>query len=61
MHPWREIGDRVFVRRYRFLDQTIGLVVGDGISVAWPLYTSLLRAKELIFTGDRIKIGRAHV
>lgn len=32
----------------------IGLVVGDGISVAWPLYTSLLRAKELIFTGDRI-------
>jgi enoyl-CoA hydratase/carnithine racemase len=32
----------------------IGLVVGDGISVAWPLYTSLLRAKELILTGDRI-------
>lgn len=32
----------------------IGLVVGDGISVAWPLYTSLLRAKELIFTGERI-------
>jgi enoyl-CoA hydratase len=33
---------------------SIGLVVGDGISVAWPLYMSLLRAKELIFTGDRI-------
>ncbi len=32
----------------------IGLVVGDGISVSWPHYTSLLRAKELIFTGDRI-------
>jgi enoyl-CoA hydratase len=32
----------------------IGLVVGDGITVSWPLYTSLLRAKELIFTGDRI-------
>lgn len=32
----------------------IGLVVGDGISVSWPLYMSLLRAKELIFTGDRI-------
>lgn len=32
----------------------IGLVAGDGISVAWPLYMSLLRAKELIFTGDRI-------
>ncbi len=32
----------------------IGLLVGDGISVSWPLYTSLLKAKELIFTGDRI-------
>ncbi len=32
----------------------IGLVVGDGISVSWPLYMCLLRAKELIFTGDRI-------
>lgn len=32
----------------------IGLVVGDGISVAWPHYMSLLKAKELIFTGDRI-------
>lgn len=32
----------------------IGLIVGDGIAVAWPLYMSLLRAKELIFTGERI-------
>jgi enoyl-CoA hydratase len=32
----------------------IGLVVGDGISVAWPLYMSLLRAKGLIFAGERI-------
>ena len=37
----------------------IGLVVGDGISVSWPLYMSLLRAKELIFTGDRITPQRA--
>lgn len=37
----------------------IGLVVGDGISVSWPLYTSLLRAKELIFTGDRIQPAQA--
>ncbi|WP_425930428.1 enoyl-CoA hydratase/isomerase family protein [Pseudomonas sp. NyZ201] len=37
----------------------IGLVVGDGISVSWPLYTSLLRAKELIFTGDRISARQA--
>ena len=42
----------------------IGLVVGDGISVSWPLYMSLLRAKELIFTGDRISAaagGRVRV
>jgi enoyl-CoA hydratase/carnithine racemase len=32
----------------------MGLVVGDGITVSWPHYSSLLRAKELIFTGDRI-------
>ena len=37
----------------------IGLVVGDGISVSWPLYMSLLRAKELIFTGERISAQRA--
>ena len=29
----------------------IGLVVGDGISVAWPLYMSLLRAKGPAFSG----------
>jgi enoyl-CoA hydratase/carnithine racemase len=32
----------------------LGMVVGDGIAVSWPLYTSLLRAKELIFTGEKI-------
>jgi len=37
----------------------IGLVVGDGISVSWPLYMSLLRAKELIFTGERINPQQA--
>ena len=37
----------------------IGLVVGDGISFAWPLYSSLLRAKELVLTGDRISAEQA--
>lgn len=32
----------------------IGLVAGDGGAALWPLYTSLLRAKEFIFTGERI-------
>lgn len=28
--PWIEIGERVFTRRYRFFDQQIGVVLGDG-------------------------------
>lgn len=32
----------------------IGLVAGDGGAALWPLMTSMLRAKEFIFTGDRI-------
>lgn len=37
----------------------IGLVVGDGISVTWPLYMSMLKAKEYILTGDRIHAPEA--
>jgi len=33
---------------------SIGLVAGDGGAALWPLFTSLLRAKEFLFTGDRI-------
>ena len=33
----------------------IGLVAGDGGAALWPLFTSLLRAKEYIFTGDPIE------
>ena len=31
------------------------LVAGDGGAALWPLYTSLLRAKEFLFTGERIE------
>ena len=27
---WVELGDRVFVRRYEFYDQNIGVILGDG-------------------------------
>jgi enoyl-CoA hydratase/carnithine racemase len=33
---------------------TVGLVAGDGGAALWPLMTSILRAKEYLFTGDRI-------
>lgn len=37
----------------------VGLVLGDGISVTWPLYMSMLKAKEYIFTGSRITADAA--
>ena len=37
----------------------VGLVAGDGGALLWPLLTSLLRAKEFIFTGDRIPAATA--
>lgn len=37
----------------------VGLVLGDGISVTWPFYLSLQKAKELIFTGERIDAAAA--
>ncbi len=33
---------------------SVGLVCGDGGAAIWPALTSLLRAKEYLFTGDRI-------
>jgi enoyl-CoA hydratase/carnithine racemase len=32
----------------------MGLVAADGGSVTWPAMMSILRAKEYLFTGDRI-------
>ncbi|MDO7834408.1 enoyl-CoA hydratase/isomerase family protein [Sphingobium sp. HBC34] len=37
----------------------VGLVIGDGISVTWPFLTSLHKAKELAFTGDRLSAADA--
>ncbi|WP_405864324.1 enoyl-CoA hydratase/isomerase family protein [Streptomyces sp. NBC_00005] len=38
---------------------SVGLVAGDGGVTLWPLLTSLLRAKEYLFTGDRIPAAKA--
>ncbi len=46
MNPWREIADRVFIRRFAFFDQTIGAVIGrERVLVidtrsTWPRPTS---------------------
>lgn len=46
--PWQEIADRVFVRRYAFLDQTIGLVLGDGEALVIDTRSSGRQADELL-------------
>lgn len=47
-HPWRELADGVFVRRYPFYDQTIGAIVGsDGVAVV-DTRTTLEHADELL-------------
>lgn len=37
----------------------VGLVIGDGISITWPFLMPLNRAKELVFTGDRVPAADA--
>jgi enoyl-CoA hydratase len=32
----------------------VGLILGDGISITWPFLMAMNKAKELVFTGDRI-------
>jgi enoyl-CoA hydratase len=50
------LSDIVFLSDRAYLQDphvTVGLVSGDG-GAAWPLLTSLHRAKECLFTGQRI-------
>lgn len=48
MHPWREIGAGVFVRRYPFLDQTVGAVLGRERVLVIDTRSTLVQARELI-------------
>ncbi|HSW42801.1 MAG TPA: MBL fold metallo-hydrolase [Patescibacteria group bacterium] len=48
MHPWREVGAGVFVRRYPFLDQTIGAIVGRERVLVVDTRATSLQARELI-------------
>ena len=54
--------DIVLIAEGAYLADThvsVGLVAGDGGAMAWPLMTSLLRAKEYLLTGDRIPAEQA--
>jgi glyoxylase-like metal-dependent hydrolase (beta-lactamase superfamily II) len=45
---WREVGDRVFVRHYEFLDQNIGAVVGDDGVLIVDTRTTHRQADEVL-------------
>jgi glyoxylase-like metal-dependent hydrolase (beta-lactamase superfamily II) len=45
--PWREVGDRVYVRRHRSYDLNVGLVVGDGACLVIDTRLSHRQAREL--------------
>ena len=54
--------DIVYMADTAYLADThvsIGLVAGDGGAACWPLFMSLLRAKEFLFTGDKIPAADA--
>jgi enoyl-CoA hydratase/carnithine racemase len=54
--------DIVLISDQAYLADThvnVGLVAGDGGVVTWPFMMSLLKAKEYLFTGDRIPAEKA--
>ncbi len=46
--PWIEVGERVFARRYRFLDQQIGVVLGHGEALVIDTRISPVQAREIL-------------
>ena len=47
MASWTEVGDRVFVRRYKFYDQNIGIVLGDEAVLLIDTRISHRQAEEI--------------
>lgn len=45
---WVEIGDRVFVRRYAFYDQNIGVVLGDGEALVIDTRSTHRQGREIL-------------
>jgi glyoxylase-like metal-dependent hydrolase (beta-lactamase superfamily II) len=48
MSVWTEIGDRVFVRRYVFYDQNIGVILGDDAALVIDTRVSHRQADEIL-------------
>ena len=47
MATWTEVGDRVFVRRYPFFDQNIGVVLGAGAAMVIDTRSTHAQAREI--------------
>jgi glyoxylase-like metal-dependent hydrolase (beta-lactamase superfamily II) len=45
---WTEIGDRIFVRRYSFYDQNIGVVLGRDAALVIDTRTTYPQAREIL-------------
>src|SRR5689334_23226952 len=61
MARWTEIGDRVFVRRYAFFDQNIGVVLGPGAAMVIDTRSTYVQAREILddlreLTGDPVTV-----
>ena len=47
MPKWTEVGDRVFVRRYEFFDQNIGVILGEGAAMLIDTRSTHAQAREI--------------
>ena len=45
---WVELADRVFVRRYTFYDQNIGVILGDGEALVIDTRSTYPQAREIV-------------
>jgi glyoxylase-like metal-dependent hydrolase (beta-lactamase superfamily II) len=59
MSGWLEIGDRVFVRRYRFFDQNIGVILGGDEALVIDTRSTHVQAREIL--ADLRELTRAPV
>ncbi len=48
MGGWVEVGDRVYVRRYQFYDQNIGVVLGDDAALVIDTRSTGVQAAEIL-------------
>jgi len=51
---WREVGDRVFVRRHRAFDLNVGLVLGQGACLVVDTHGSEAQGRELAAAVRRV-------